>query len=428
MQPARGTLLGPSDERGAALVIILGFLSALVVLSVGVIHFARTEIQIADNSRTHTGALYVAEAGVNEVMARMALKPQTFVEVNGDSLDAYIGDDPENPDPNWRTEVYLASPAELPSARGSELIVATTQPSSSWLHYGDQGHGLEPIVIEHKWSDLDGDGVRDPEEIVRFDPAGAQRQNFARGHPVEVITASGIFNGSRRTIMAEVTRYLRGSYERAALVTDAEVKHSSHVHFCGHDHDSNTPETTNIPSCYSFELCSSRTRDAETGCVLAIASSGDPIDLGSQGQAEGFPLAMDTSSVNVFPKIEDVIGVSPREWEQIKQRADHTDVNSDPLDGFTYIDGDAEVNSVDGSGLLYVTGDLHVRSHVNYRGLIYVEGVTKGNGHTWILGSMMIKGDQLNGRLTILYSSQAIETAIEELRGVGVELLSWKEL
>ena len=39
---------------------------ALTVLSIGLILFARTEVQIADNYKTHTGALYVAEAGVAE--------------------------------------------------------------------------------------------------------------------------------------------------------------------------------------------------------------------------------------------------------------------------------------------------------------------------------------------------------------------------
>ena len=93
MHPARNTPVAPRDERGTAMVAILGILSALVVLSVGVIQFARTEIQIADNSRTHTGALYVAEAGINEVIGRMGMSPGSFMEVNGDTIDPFIGDD-----------------------------------------------------------------------------------------------------------------------------------------------------------------------------------------------------------------------------------------------------------------------------------------------------------------------------------------------
>jgi hypothetical protein len=410
-------------------VVILGFLSALVILSVGVIHFARTEIQIADNSRTHTGALYVAEAGVNEVMARMALTPGTFIPVNGDTMDAHIGDDPVNPDPSWKTEVHLADPSSLPAAVGSEVVVATTQPKSSWLHYGDLGEGMEPIVIEHKWNDRDRDGLREADEIVRFDPGASPRQNFARGNPVDIITATGMFNGSRRTIMAEVVSYLRsGSYKHAALFTDETVKHSSHVEFCGHNHDITTPATTSITNCYTFERCTSRTRDAEEGCVPGIASTGDPIDLGSKGEAEGFPLDTDSSSVNVFPEIHDVLGVTLNEWNKIKERADHTSMGADPLDGFTCIEGDGHLTADEGSGLLYVSGDLHVNGHTNYRGLIYVDGETHGNGHVWVLGSMMIRGDQVNGKVTVLYSAEAIEQALETFRPVQVDLLSWKEL
>jgi hypothetical protein len=427
MQPARSTVAALANERGAALVVILGFLSALVILSVGVIHFARTEIQIADNSRTHTGALYVAEAGINEVMARMALTPGTFVAVNGDTIDAHIGDDPGAVDPGWRTEVHLAAPSDLPPARGAELVVATTQPKSSWLNYG--GAGMDPIVIEHKWNDRDRDGVRDANEIVRFDPGGSPRQNFDRGNPVDIITATGMFNGSRRTIMAEVASYLRaGSYQHAALFTDETVKHSSFVKFCGHNHRYDTPATTSIPSCYPFELCSSRTRDAEEGCVAGVASTGDPIDLGNKGEAEGFPLDTDSSSTNVFPGIHEVLGVSLEDWNEIGKNADHTSFGADPLDGFTYIDGDGDWNGGDGSGLIYVSGDFHINGHSNYRGLIYVDGETHGNGHVWILGSMMIRGDQVNGKVTVLYSSEAIETAISAYRKAEVELVSWKEL
>ncbi|MGH2571287.1 MAG: hypothetical protein ACRDGR_08685 [bacterium] len=425
----RCTTMGTRDERGAALVVILGFLSALVILSVGVIHFARTEIQIADNSRTHTGALYVAEAGINEVMTRMALTPGTLMPINGDTIDPYIGDDPQNPDPSWKTEVHLAEPSKLPKASGTEIVVATTQPKSSWLHYGDRGEGMEPIAIEHKWNDRNGDGVRDANEIVRFDPGASPRQNFAKGNPVDVITATGMFNGSRRTIMAEAVSYFRaGSYRHAALFTDEVVKHSSHVEFCGHNHDVATPSTTSITSCYPFERCSSRTRDAEEGCVPGIASTGDPIDLGSHGEAEGFPIDTDSSSVNVFPEIHEVLGLSLDEWNETKQKADHTSMGADPLDGFTYIEGDAHLDPDEGSGLLYVSGDLHVNGHTNYRGLIYVDGETHGNGHVWVLGSMLIRGDQVNGKVTVLYSSESIERAIETYRKTQVDLLSWKEL
>jgi len=145
------------SERGVALVSVMVILAALTALSIGLLMFSTTEMQIADNQKNHTGALYVAEAGISEVISRMDLAPGTTVTVNGATFDASIGDNPVNPDPDWRTEVYLAPQGSLPSPAGTETIVPTIQPSSSWLLYGDSGSNLDPLVIEHKWIDRNGD-------------------------------------------------------------------------------------------------------------------------------------------------------------------------------------------------------------------------------------------------------------------------------
>jgi len=55
------------------------------LLSMGLIMFSTTEVRIANNQRYHTGALYVTESAIGEVISRMELAPGTMVTVNGEN-------------------------------------------------------------------------------------------------------------------------------------------------------------------------------------------------------------------------------------------------------------------------------------------------------------------------------------------------------
>src|SRR4030095_3478737 len=72
---------------------------------------------------------------------------------------------------------------------------------------------------------------------------------------------------------------------------------------------------------------------------------------------------------------------------------------------------DVGPNGVDGEGLLYVDGNLHLNSNFHFKGLIYVEGDLDINGNAWVLGAVVVQGKteiKSNGGMTILYSSDAI--------------------
>jgi hypothetical protein len=106
----------------------------------------------------------------------MEMDPGTNVTVNGATFDPAIGDDIDNPDPTWRTELYLAPSWSLARARRDGNDRAHRAVVGQWLTYGDATQGLEPIVVEHKWIDRDGDGVRDLNELVRYDAENIRRR------------------------------------------------------------------------------------------------------------------------------------------------------------------------------------------------------------------------------------------------------------
>src|SRR5207249_1008959 len=99
------------------------------------------------------------------------------------------------------------------------------------------------------------------------------------------------------------------------------------------------------------------------------------------------------------------------------------------LNGLYNVDNDAvtenssaslALHNVDGEGLLYIDGDLHLNSGFHYRGLIYVEGNFDINGQAWVLGGIIVKGSTSitsNGGMTLLFSSETIKQELTKYGG-----------
>ncbi len=429
------TLRTASNQEGVALVSLLVVLAALTVLSMGLMVFSTTEIQIADNQKNHTNALYVTESGVEEVMERLELRAGTMITVNGATFDASIGDSPTAPDPDWRVEVYLDDPTNLPAPAGTETITATVQSNTDWLQYGDTGAGLDPIVIEHKWVDLNSDGIRTADELMRYDANEFPPQQFTSGQLIEVVTASGIVNGSRRQVRAEVMRIPITVNVLAAITCDNGVDLTGNMAGCGHNHNFDTPAGTKIPACNAHEQCSNRTLDATSGCLIAVMTTGDDANTGGSSDLEGFPAWSDTSSSNSFYESWEYLGLSENQWNDMKADPDYTSANdATNMDGIVVVNGDAtsgeKFNGNVGTGLIYVDGDMDISGNFEWRGLIYVEGNCNIVGTAWILGAMIVRGTTTNnafgaGNSTILYSRDAITTYVGG--AMDYQKLAWVE-
>ncbi|MGH2569925.1 MAG: hypothetical protein ACRDGR_01780, partial [bacterium] len=379
--------------------------------------------------------LYTAEAGVSEIVARMEMDVGTLVNVNGGTVDAHIGDDKFNPDPTWRTEVYLAAPDSLPAPVGAESIVPTVQTAGSWLHYGDTGLGLEPIVVEHKWIDRNENGVRDLDEIVRYDAGRFPPENFASGFPVETIRVPAHLNGSQRIVRAEITTFSIVAKTAAAITCDRSVDLTGNMSSCGHNHDLWTPAGTQIPACRGWELCANRTLDSTEGCLVAVMTTGDDVATGGGSNVEGFPAWSDTSAANPFHDIEQYLGISTVQWNQFKSHPDYTSSNDAAvMDGIVIVDGDATgsetFNGNVGQGLIYVDGDMEITGNLQWRGLIFVEGDCRIVGTAWILGGICVRGTSDDafaaGNSTVLYSRDAIQMFVGD--AFGYQTLAWSEL
>ncbi len=409
-------------ESGNVLVVTLLVLFAISVIGATLAMVSSMDLKISGNQRTTTQSLFIAEAGLNEAIHRISLPNPTNVAVAGWTGNVAISDS-EPYDPHWKTYIYLTSPGTAPAAGGSIVSTGTLQdPNNSYLEYSQRTGTNDVLTIEHKWDDRDGDGSKDVNEVVRYDPLMIPPENFSSGFPVEVITVAGHSADGERVIQAEVTKRMMVARTLGALYVDKAVKLTGNCAFCGHNHDLNTPPGTRPNGCVAWHLSSAN--------LPGVTSTGDVVKTQGSADILGDPQPIDDDAGNPFYTLAEVLGLTNAETASILARADNTSIVA-PLDGITYIQGDASINSsLVGEGLLYVTGDLKASGSFIYTGLIYVEGDVSFTGTPWVLGSMIVRGtSNFNfsaGNAGVLYSKDAITNVLSGIMPCIV--LSWREM
>ncbi len=418
-----GTTQRIGSERGSVLVVTLLILFAVGVMGATLAMLASMDLKISGNQRVTTQALHVAEAGLSETIHRMALSNPTNATVGGWTGNIAIGDPPPY-DPNWETRLYLTDPGSAPSGNGSIVTTGTVQdPNQTYLEYSRATGTDDVLTVRHKWLDRNADGVKDANEVVRYDPEQIPPENFTSGYPVEIVTVAGRRGLAERAIQAEVTKRKLTARTMAALYIDKAIRITGNPGVCGYNHDLNATVGTRPNACFAWH-------EAQ-GHLSGIATTGDDIDIqGGAADVQGDPTPTDSSSTNPFYTLAELLGISQDDLKQILANADNTSV-VDPLNGITYLTGNATINAnTVGNGLVYCTGDLTVNGTFEFKGLIYVEGDVMITGTFWALGAIVVKGEtdyNTNaGNAGILYSAEAISTYLGQYMPMLV--LSWREL
>jgi len=404
------------------LVVTLLIVFAVGVMGATLAMLSATDLKISGNQRVTTQALDVAEAGLNEAIHRLSLANPTNATIGGWTGNVAIGDNAPY-DPNWETRIFLARMGAAPAPKGSIFNTGTIQdPSQPFLEYSSTSTADGLLTIRHKTVDRNGDGVKDPNEVVLYDSEQIPPENFSSGFPVEIITVTGAQGQAERMIEAEVTKKTLVARTMAALYIDKAIRFTGTPGICGYDHSINTPMLLDPPNCLGWHEAS--------GHLPGVATTGDEIDAGSNTDILGEPTPMDSSSTNPFYDCHELLGISKADFEMMLANADNTSLVN-PLDGVTYLKGDVILNAnVVGSGLTYCTGDLTINGTFCYKGLVFVEGDVKANGTCWVLGSVVVRGrsdfNTSAGNAGILYSSDAITQALGQF--MPMILLSWREL
>lgn len=410
------------NERGNVLVIALLLVFATMIIGGAVAMMSSTDTKISGNQEMGTEAQFAAEAGIAEAVHRLAVPYPTIETVGGKQVNISIQDMPPY-DPDYKAYITMTAAEDNPVIAGSTMTAGTLQDlNSDFLDYSKPDGTDEVVTVEHKWDDLNADGLRDANEIVLYDPLQVPPENFTKGNPIDVVTVTGHKGTGRRIIQTEVTHMRLMFKTKGALYTDKATTVSGSSVFCGYNHDIDTPSGTVLNACYAYH-------EASGGHMAGIATTGDVVDQKGGNKTDGQPVT-DTDATNLWYTLAEALGVTQSQVDDLLANADHTSIVDD-LDGVTYIQGDAKLNSqVVGHGLLYVTGDVIINGGFQYWGMIYCEGDCKIVGTPWILGTVMVKGSadfQFNaGNCGILFSEEAIQQYVGGL--FPMTTLAWREM
>jgi len=407
----RGFIIPGMDQRGAAMVITLLVLIALVIVSAGLVTTSVVNTRISGVDQRRAKALDLAEAGVQEAVSRIK-----------------SGEVPNNNNPRMVAQIFLANAGSVPVLGTDSVGLGTGQPVGNWLNYTTAGRNKGTLTVKYMT-----DASR--QSIYKYDVNKTVPVNTLTGMPIFEVTSTGVVGNASRTVVADVCAKPFNVNMKGALASGVDVKFTGNAWSCGFNHRIDTPYGTGVNGRTGVGGCNESPQHWEVGSGnMTGIWSGGTVTSGGAAHRDGTP-----------PEASAQPGFYAGPWETIglSQAAFYSFIGAAQanvpanLDQNLYLDNDGTPQNdsgdyhigTSGSGLLYVDGDLTMNAGFAWRGLIYVEGDVKINGAAWVLGALVVKGKtqtKFNGGATILYSEDAIAQYIT--RNGSYATLSWREI
>jgi len=404
-------------ERGTALVMAMLVLLALSSVVVVMLTSMNAETKIAGHDVRSSKALYLAEAGTGEAIARIRSR-----EV------------PHSLDPQMVTQIFLTVPGSVPELGADSTALATSQPAGTWLQYSTPGRDPAALTVTYKT-----DAARSA--IYRYDASRNPAIQTSSGMPIFQVTSTGRSGNDTRKIVTDVVSKPVTPSLLAMISTRSWDVHL----WCGAD--------THGPFMYNGN---NHRSDTPTGAGVNGPDFENYVGYGD------LPAVWSTTTIEYggnygvvcCPPIGAILENQPPAsfyagpWAALSMtQAEFYEMVGSPsnlvpgtLSGITYLDnngtgqdrsGKWTLSNRSGDGLLYADGDLTLAGDFTWRGLIYVEGELNVNADTWVLGGI-VTADPDNFEVkhvsaTFLYSKDAISETIST-RSKSFVNLSWREI
>jgi Tfp pilus assembly protein PilX len=387
------------SEKGMVLVVGLMVVLALSILALGAMKTTTTELKLTAIDRANKEAFYTAEAGIEEVRARLVSSTSAFPILDNQSSNsgwiAYVG-------PQEKCTSFGFDPINSSHVRYDTL-------NSSLDYAVSVSHKLNSSGQILKWGDNNNDG--------RIE------ENTTVGDNIFMATSRGYGSlGSKKMIKAEFSKIPRINVLSALYTKQVTRILGSSVVVTGSDKCGGTDVGGLITRVYSD-------------------SSGHPTIEGNPPLIESSLYDVDIQSmVDHFKKY----ATHSYNWE-----GNHSDVHwgsptpgPDPqsptsCDGHEVVYINTNPSSVkltggsSGCGLLLVNGNLEVEGGFSWYGLVLATGSITflGGGEKNVTGAVMSGGttatDTVGGNINIIYCSEAINRITDHM---PLELLRWAEL
>ncbi len=402
------------NERGSAMLLAMGMLILMTLSGVLFMMQTNTETQIAGYDQRSTQALFNAEAGYAEALARIS-------NPNNDAI--YIGPDEGDwvANPDWGRYIVMNSgdssldPDIVVDEQGNSYTeVATAQGSDAidypWVKLEYKKNGAGNVLL---FGDHDSDLTTDP--VV----------NLTTGWPIFIVSAEGARGTAQRRVEIEAARYPFEAPGAAIYAEDDNFKFNGNVFtVSGEDHDPSdwsviggNPEVPGIAT----------TEDPDN--IIGSLSAGQTDQVIGEGANPSITTSnvdLDLEAMRDTYSAQATITVTP---------GTHSNETWGGLDDYeiVYCPGDLHGSGqLIGGGLLIIDGDFSCSGILEWYGIILVMGditFTGGGGGKHVLGAVLVQGgideQTVGGNADILYSSEALNRLAVF---VPYTVISWREL
>jgi len=402
------------NQRGNAMVLSLLILLLLTTIGVGYVLQSKTETQIAGNGLRHSQALFNAEAGITEGLARMS---------NAQDSTNFIGQGFNTVDPGWGVYIVDANgssdddpdhDATASDGRDNNLDGQVDESNEAYPEVGTKQTGSDKIP--YPWVRVEY-VLNSTGDVIRYgdhdnDLATPQEYNIVAGAPVIRITAEGDRGNALRRVEVEAIKP-EVDIVKAAIYTERDDFKFNGTQFLvsGQDWDPSTGSV--VPG---------------SSDVLGIATTKDPDNISGalsgqqQNNVEGSGAE---PSVDSAPADIDMQAL----YDQWSPLADikvpagtYSNIDWGNYDDYHVVQVQGDLHNaggVSGGGILLVNGDFTCTGQFTWYGLVVVMGdisFSGGGAGVHIYGSTMVQGqldtETVGGNADILYSSAALKRLV----------------
>jgi hypothetical protein len=418
-------------ERGNALVIALLVLLLLSSMAAVFVAVTKTEKQISGNNLRDSQALYGAEGGVAEALARMSKS----------SSPSYVGETTSPPTPGWGRYLVLSGNASSgdPDYSGTQFDGLDNNGDGSIDEageaypevYSSQVGIADPIEypwVKVRYKQVVVAGVP---KVVLFgdednDLSTRPTQNVVRGAPVIIVTSHGTRSNARKTVEVEALK-LPGPSVPGSVYTEGTLSClGTAFHIDGNDHD---PITGTIVTG-STPLPGVVPTNGVGAVDCNVAQGWDNIE-GSGGTPSIVPptVNLDLQALfNVYESMADIL-YNGTQMNPIT-------TNWGTMDDYKVVcikGGDLHLSGSNaGAGILLVDGDIMISGQFTWYGIVLSLGnvdFTGGGAGIHIYGGVMTQGNisssgSVSGNADIFYSSSTISKLTEFQT---YDVCSWRE-
>lgn len=415
-------------ERGSALLTTLLILFGLSILVTTYIVLSTSEQQIAGNDSRATQALYIAEAGLNEAVARL----------NVNAGANCIADLSSPPDPTWGCYIVSASgKSALDPARASQASDQIDNDGDGTIDNAGE-HWPEVLTLQtgtmlgYGWVRVEykrngagqilfyGDGDHNP--------TTPDTENTTMGAPEYVVTAVGQL-GTATKVIQETVQHIPFPPMPATLYTETTALTFNGTQFEISGYDTDPASGDSIPG---------------NTAINGITTTGDPaqITAGLKPQQSNNILGATTSPsvghasydldmqayFNTYAQFADIVYGSTQHNPDTGGWGD--------IDNYHVVEvlGDLHLSGTNtGGGVLLVQGNLDVSGQFTWYGAIICLGsvtFTGGGQGAHLYGAMMAANgvgfdETYSGNADLFYSS----ATLNKLNFLGpFRIAAWREI